>query len=75
MRQKNTAGREHFYFGVVITYRDGETSGHLVFKDRAKAERWAERQKKSAVVKKAVIESFVRDAYAGSKLCKRPRKQ
>jgi hypothetical protein len=47
---------------VVITYSDGETSGNRVFKDRANAERWAERQKKSAVVKKGMLEPFVRDA-------------
>jgi len=51
---------EHHYFRVVITYSDGETSGNRVFKDREKAVRWATRQKKSRVVKKAVIEPFVR---------------
>jgi hypothetical protein len=28
---------------VIVTYSDGETSGNRVFKDRDKAERWAER--------------------------------
>jgi hypothetical protein len=52
---------------VVITYSDGKTSGNRVFKDRAKAERYAERQKQSGVVKKVALEPFVRDAYAASK--------
>ena len=69
------AEREHQYFRVVVTYSDGEISGHRVFKDRAKAERWAERQEKSSVVKKAVLEPFVRDAYAASKVRTGPRKQ
>jgi hypothetical protein len=51
---------ENHYFRVVVTYNDGETSGNRVFKDREKAEEWAARQKKSPVVKKAVIEPFVR---------------
>jgi hypothetical protein len=50
------AEREHHYFRVVITYSDGETSGNRVFKDRAKAERWAARQEKSGVVKKVSVE-------------------
>jgi len=37
---------------------DGETSGNRVFKDRLKAEKWAARQEKSPVVKKAKIETF-----------------
>jgi hypothetical protein len=53
---------EHHYFRVVITYSDGETSGNRVFKDRAKAETWAERQRKSGVVKKASVESFTRQS-------------
>jgi hypothetical protein len=55
------AEREHHYFRVVITYSDGETSGNRVFKDRAKAERWAARQEKSGVVKKVSVEEFVRE--------------
>jgi hypothetical protein len=54
---------EHHYFRVIIRYVDGETSGNRVFKDRAKAERWAERQRKSAVVKKVVLEPFARQPY------------
>jgi hypothetical protein len=38
-----------------------ETSGNRVFKDRAKAERWAARQEKSGVVKKVSVEEFVRE--------------
>ena len=62
MPKKNDAGSkaEHHYYRVVITYSDGETSGNRVFKDRKKAEEWAVRQKKSPVVKKTVIEPFVR---------------
>jgi hypothetical protein len=51
---------EHAYWRVLVTYSDNETSGNRVFKDRAKAEKFAARQKKSGVVKKAVVESFVR---------------
>ena len=59
------AEREHHYFRVVITYSEGGTSGNRVFKlrDRDKAERWAERQKKSPVVKKVMVEPFVRKPY------------
>jgi hypothetical protein len=41
-KEKAEPERRH-YFRVIITYSDGETSGNRVFKDRAKAERWAER--------------------------------
>ena len=54
---------EHHYWRVVVTYSDGETSGNRVFKDRGKAEIFAARQKKSPVVKKAVLEPFVRQQY------------
>ena len=65
MAKKNDAGSKagHQYFRVVITYSDGETSGNRVFKDRDKAEEWAAQQKKSPVVKKTVIEPFVRQQY------------
>jgi hypothetical protein len=59
-KNETDSGLEHHYFHVAITYSDGETSGNRVFKDRAKAEKWAARQKKSPVVKKTVIEPFVR---------------
>jgi len=67
MPKKNDAGSkaEHHYFRVVITYSDGETSGNRVFKNREKAEEWAARQEKSPVVKKAVLEPFVRQQYGG----------
>jgi hypothetical protein len=55
--------KEHHYWRVIVTYSDGETSGNRVFKDRGKAETFAARQKKSPVVKKAVIEPFVRQQY------------
>jgi hypothetical protein len=60
---KDKKKAEHHYWRVIVTYSDGETSGNRVFKDRSKAERWAERQKKSGVVKKAVLESFFRQQY------------
>jgi hypothetical protein len=41
---KTSKPTERRYYRVFITYNDGESSGHHVFKDRAKAERWAERQ-------------------------------
>jgi hypothetical protein len=56
---KKTADR--WYWRVIITYSDGETSGNRVFKVRAKAEKWAARQEKSAVVKRTKVEEFVRD--------------
>jgi hypothetical protein len=64
--------REHRYFRVIVTYSDGETSGNRVFKDRAKAEKFAARQKKSPTVKKTVIESFVRQQYGGRRVPKQP---
>jgi hypothetical protein len=49
-----------------LSHANPTASGNRVLKDRAKAERWAERQRKSDVVKKAALEPFVRDGYAGS---------
>jgi hypothetical protein len=62
MPQKKKAKREIQYFRIIITYCDGETSGHRVFTDRDKAEKWAERQRKSGVVKKASVEPFTRQS-------------
>jgi hypothetical protein len=64
-KRNEQENREHHYFRVTIIYSDGGTSGNRVFKlkDRAKAERWAERQKKSPVVKRVSIEPFVRKPY------------
>jgi IMP dehydrogenase/GMP reductase len=59
---------EHHYWRVIVRYRDGETSGNRVFKDREKAERFAARQEKSKVVKKAVLEPFVRQQYGGRRV-------
>jgi len=70
MPKKNKAEREYHYFRVVITYSDGETSGNRIFKDRRKAEQWAARQKKSGVVKKVALESFVRRHYGGRRVRK-----
>jgi hypothetical protein len=61
---------EHHYWRVIVTYSDNETSGNRVFKDREKAEEWAARQKKSPVVKKTVIEPFVRQQYGGRRVSK-----
>jgi hypothetical protein len=55
---------------VIVTYSDNETSGNRVFKDREKAEEWAARQEKSGVVKKAVLEPFVRQQYARRRVSK-----
>jgi hypothetical protein len=61
---------EHHYWRVIVTYSDGETSGNRVFKDREKAEEWGARQKKSGVVKKAVVEGFVRQKYKRGRILK-----
>jgi hypothetical protein len=63
---KDKKKSEHHYWRLIVTYSDGETSGNRVFKDRARAERFAARQQKSPVVKKTVIEPFMRVAYAAS---------
>jgi hypothetical protein len=72
---KRKTQREHRYFCVFVTYSDGETSGHKVFKDRAKAERYAERQRRSGIVKKTVLEPFVRDANAAEKVRTGPKRR
>jgi len=59
---------EHHYWRVTVTYNNGETSGNRVFKDREKAEEWANRQEKSPVVKKAALEPFVRQQYEGRRV-------
>jgi hypothetical protein len=46
--------RKHHHWLVTVTYPDGETFGR-VYIDRTKAEKFAERQKKSPVVKKTRI--------------------
>jgi len=61
--RSNKGKVEFHYWRVIVTYDDGETSGNRVFKDREKAKRWAERQRESPVVKKAVLESFVSRPY------------
>ena len=61
---------EHHYWRVIVTYNDGETSGNRVFKDRAKAETFAARQKKSPAVKKAVLKPFVRQQYRRGRIAK-----
>ncbi|HEY6128799.1 MAG TPA: winged helix-turn-helix domain-containing protein [Candidatus Acidoferrum sp.] len=51
------------YFRVAVTYIDGETSANRVFKERSKAKKFAEQQKKSPVVKKVSVKIFVREQY------------
>jgi hypothetical protein len=36
---------EHHYWRVIVIYSDGKTSGNRVFKDRAKVETFAARQR------------------------------
>lgn len=72
-KNKNKPQRHFPYFRVVVTYIDGETSANRTFKDKVKAEWWAERQKKSGVVTKVAVEPFVRDAYAAPKVPRKPR--
>jgi DNA-binding NarL/FixJ family response regulator len=52
--------RKRQYYRVAITYSDGGTSANRVFKERSKAVKFAEKQKKSAVVKKASIKAILR---------------
>ncbi len=46
--------RKHRHFMVTVFYRDGERFGR-VYTDRGKASRFAERQKRSPVVKSARV--------------------
>jgi hypothetical protein len=62
--------REIQYWRVIVMYSYNETSGNPVFKDRSKAKRFAVRQKKSGVVKKAVLEPFARQQYGGRRVSK-----
>ena len=71
-KDKNEA--EYHYWRVIVTYNDGETSGNRVFKDREKAEEWAAQQEKSPVVKKAVLDPFVRQQYGGRRVSVRRTK-
>jgi predicted transcriptional regulator len=48
------------YFRVAITYSDGGISANRVFRERSKAVKFAEKQKRSSVVKKASIKAIVR---------------
>lgn len=53
--------KKHRYFRVVVTFNDGKTSGHRIFKDRRKAEHYAGRYNAASVVKKVSLEEFVRE--------------
>jgi hypothetical protein len=46
--------RKHHHFLVTVNYADGETFGR-VYTDKAKATRFAERQRRSPVVKSARV--------------------
>jgi hypothetical protein len=49
------------YWRVVVSYNDGTESAHKVFKDKARAEKFAKRQARSKVVKACRLEPFTRD--------------
>jgi hypothetical protein len=51
---KTDKRRKHHHWQVTVFYRDGETFGR-VYTDREKAAGFAERQKKSPVVKMARV--------------------
>ena len=57
-REKTTFGkdrrRKHHHFLVTVFYADGEKFGR-VYTDKEKADRFAERQKRSPVVKSARV--------------------
>jgi hypothetical protein len=57
-RKRTTFGkdgrRKHHHWQVTVFYKDGETFGR-VYTDRKKAAAFAERQKKSPVVKMARV--------------------
>jgi hypothetical protein len=56
-----TEERKIDYWRVVILYTDGTESANKIFKDRARAEKWAKRQARSKVVEKCRLEPFTRD--------------
>ena len=58
------------YFRVVVTYSNGETSGHRVFKDRARAEKYAARLD-TPVVTKVKVEEFVSQPQVGRRVYKK----
>ena len=51
---KHDKRRKHHHWQVVVTYPDGESFGR-VYTDQEKAEKFAERQRKSPVVKSARV--------------------
>jgi hypothetical protein len=61
LKSNNTDSKneQYRYWRITITYSDNETSGR-VFKDYNQAERYAARQKKAPVVKKALVKPFVK---------------
>jgi hypothetical protein len=54
--------QEYSYWRVTITYSDNEISGR-VFKDQEKAQKYAARQERAPVVKKALVEPFARQRF------------
>jgi hypothetical protein len=69
-RTGRKAQREHQYFGVVITYTNGETSANKVFKGTVKVGEFAVGQEASPVMKSATLKPFMRDAYNAPKIRK-----
>ena len=67
-RKDGKTKREYNYWRIVVVYSDGESSGHRIFKVKKRAEEWAERQRKSRVVKSVRLEPLV-----GRKQGPRPR--
>ena len=55
------------YFRLTIIYTDGEFSSR-VFKNRASAEKYAAKQKKSPVVKRTKVEAFIKNRYEWRKV-------
>jgi hypothetical protein len=55
---KNKPYAVYHYFRVVVTFTDGEVSAHKVYKDEAKARKYADRVGRSKVVKSAKIVPF-----------------
>jgi hypothetical protein len=61
---------ERRYFRVVVTYTNGETSGHRVFKDRTQAEKYAARLN-TPVVTKVTVEEFLSQPQVGRRVYKK----
>jgi hypothetical protein len=62
------------YFRVIVTYTNGETSAHRVFKDRTQAEKYAARLN-TPVVTKVAVEEFVSQSQVGRRVYKKGTKK